>query len=166
MVELNAEVPEGDLGKVHVGDPAEVSLPGGQVVTGVVRLISPEVDQQTRLGHVRITLPVRADLRPGGYGKASFTRSGRSATVIPESALRFDADGASVMTLGPHDQVHRIPVRTGEHANGLVELLSGPSPGALVLLGGGAFVLDGDTVQAVRAEPSQLSTSAVGSSAG
>ena len=70
--------------------------------------------------------------------------------MIPESALRFDADGASVMTLEAGDRVRRIPVRTGQHANGMVQLLSGPQPGTLVLLGGGAFVLDGDTVRPVR----------------
>ncbi|WP_174299298.1 efflux RND transporter periplasmic adaptor subunit [Caulobacter sp. S45] len=153
VVELNAEVSEADLAGIHPGDHATVTLPDNASVDGVVRVVSPEVDAQTKLGHVRVTLPVRADLRPGGYGRATFTSSGRSATVIPESALRFDADGASVMTLGSGDVVRRIPVRTGAHAGGLVELLSGPQPGQMVLLGGGAFVLDGDKVNPVRTDP-------------
>ncbi len=165
VIELNAEVSEGDLPGIHPGDQVSVTLPDNSTVTGVVRVVSPEVDAQTKLGHVRVTLPVDANLRPGGYGRATFLHSGHSVTVIPESALRFDADGASVMTLGPGDKVHRIPVRTGQHANGLVELLSGPPPGAMVLLGGGAFVLDGDTVHPVRADPSQTSQSAAGSPA-
>ena len=151
VMELNAEVSEAALAGIHPGDHVSVTLPDNSTVVGVVRVVSPEVDAQTKLGHVRVTLPRRPDLRPGGYGRASFSASGSRATVIPESALRFDADGASVMTLGPGDRVHRIPVRTGEHADGLVELLSGPRPGELVLLGGGAFVLDGDTVHPVRA---------------
>ncbi len=160
VVELNAEVSEGDLAGIHPGDHAVVTLPDNSTVDGVVRVISPEVDATTKLGHVRITLPSRADLRPGGYGKATFTTSGRNAVVIPESALRFDADGASVMTLGAGNRVHRVGVRTGARANGMVELLSGPAPGATVLLGGGAFVLDGDTVRPVHAAAADQGVSA------
>ncbi len=152
VVELNAEVSEADLAGIHPGDRVSVTLPDNATVGGVVRVISPEVDAQTKLGHVRVTLPVRPDLRIGGYGRATFSNSGRSATVIPESALRFDADGASVMTLGADDQVHRVAVHTGAHAGGMVELLSGPRPGVMVLLGGGAFVLDGDKVRPVRTD--------------
>jgi HlyD family secretion protein len=155
VVELNAEVAEGDLAGIRPGDHASVTLPDNSTVDGVVRVVSPEVDSTTKLGHVRITLPVRADLRPGGYGRASFAGSGRNATVVPESAVRFDADGASVLVLGQGDRVHRVPVRTGERAHGLVELVSGPQVGQLVLLGGGAFVLDGDTIHPIRSETPQ-----------
>jgi HlyD family secretion protein len=155
VVELNAEVAEGDLAGIRPGDHASVTLPDNSTVDGVVRVVSPEVDATTKLGHVRITLPVRADLRPGGYGRASFAGSGRSAVVAPESAIRFDADGASVLVLGSGDRVHRVPVKTGARAHGLVEILSGPRVGELVLLGGGAFVLDGDTVHPVRSDTPQ-----------
>ncbi len=151
IVELNAEVPEGDLGGVHAGDRADVKLPSGATVTGVVRLISPEVDANTKLGRIRVTLPVRSDLRPGGFARATFAGAVHPAVVAPESAVRFDADGASVMVLGAQNRVRRTPVRTGLRQGGLVELLSGPAPGARVLLGGGAFVLDGDVVRPVEA---------------
>ena len=98
-------------------------------------------------------MPLRDDLRPGGYGKVVFGSSGRSAIVVPESALRFDADGASVMTLGPGNKAHRVPVTTGARAGGMVEILNGPPPGKLVLLGGGAFVLDGDDIRPERVDP-------------
>ena len=159
VVELNAEVPEGDLGGVHAGDRADVRLPSGGSVAGVVRLVSPEVDATTKLGRVRVTLPVRADLRPGGFARATFAGAVHPATVAPESAVRFDADGASVMVLGAGDHVRRTPVRTGLRQGGLVELLSGPPPGARVLMGGGAFVLDGDLVRPVDA-PQQPGTPA------
>ena len=147
IVELNAEVPEGDLGNLHAGDGASVRLPGGEEIHGVVRLVSPEVDQQTRLGRVRVTLPVRPDLRPGGFARVTFEGAVHPAVVAPESAVRFDADGASVMVLGAENKVKRTPVRTGLRQGGFVELLSGPAVGSRVLLGGGAFVLDGDTVK-------------------
>lgn len=150
VIELNAEVPEADLAGIHPGDPAAVELPDGSHVEGRVRLISPEVDQQTKLGHVRVTLPVRTGLRPGGYGRATFSQSRRPAPVVPDSAVRYDADGASVLALDAQNRARRVGVKTGARASGQVELIDGPPPGTRVLLGGGAFVLDGDVVRPVE----------------
>lgn len=151
VVELNAEIPEADLARVQAGDHAQVTLPGGGVVDGVVRLVSPEVDTNSKLGHARVALPVRPDLRPGGYGRATFSDASRPAIVAPESAVRFDADGASVLVLQPDDRVRRVLVKTGARSAGYVELVQGPPAGSKVLLGGGAFVLDGDRVRPVEA---------------
>jgi HlyD family secretion protein len=164
VLELNAETPESELGRLHPGDAAEVTLPDGAVVTGHIRVVSPEVDAQTKLAGVRITLPVRPDLRSGGYGRANFVDSAHPGMVAPENAVRFDADGASVLVLQPDDRVRRVPVHTGVRSHGEVELLDGPAPGDKVLLGGGAFVLDGDKVHPVKARPDAPTPSAGGAS--
>jgi HlyD family secretion protein len=61
----------------------------------------------------------------------------------------------SVVTLTSGNRARRVPVRTGRRAGGWVELLSGPGPGTVVLLGGGAFVLDGEQVRPTAARPAQ-----------
>jgi HlyD family secretion protein len=151
LVELDAEIPEAGLANIKLGDRAEVELPSGARVSGVVRLISPRVDQQTKLGRARIALPVRADLRPGGYGRVIFSQASRPVPTVPESALRFDSNGASVMTVGADGRVRRLGVKTGQRSGGYVELVQGPPPGTRVALGGSAFVNDGDKVQTVDA---------------
>jgi HlyD family secretion protein len=152
LVEHDAEVPEPQLALIHVGDSATVQLPSGARVTGTVRIVSPRVDPQTKLGRVRVLLPVRADLRPGGFARASFSQVGRPVTAVPEAAIRYDADGASVMVVQPDNKVKRTAIRTGERAGGFVELTQGPAPGSTVTLGGSAFVLDGDRIRPVAAQ--------------
>jgi len=151
LVELNAEVAEADLARVKPGDRATVELPSGAQVQGVVRLVSPQVDATTKLGHARILLPLRPDLRPGGYGRAVFASAVHQAPAAPEAAIRYDADGASVMVVGADDRVSKVAVRTGSRSNGYVELLQGPPPGSRVALGGSSFVLQGDKVHPVPA---------------
>src|SRR5579872_6198758 len=90
LVELAAQVAEGDMAGIHVGDAVEVKLPDGTSVVGSVRLVEPSVDPQTKLGKVHVLLPVRADLRPGGYGRAIFTGLMRTVPVAPEAAIRYD----------------------------------------------------------------------------
>jgi HlyD family secretion protein len=149
LVELDAQVAEGDMAGIHVGDAVEVKLPDGSSVVGSVRLVEPSVDPQTKLGKVHVRLPVQSNLRPGGYGRAIFTGLVRSVPVAPEAAIRYDADGASVMQVAADNHVHQVPVRTGEHEGGYVEILAGPPTGARVLLGGSSFVLPGDLVRPI-----------------
>ena len=150
LVELEAQVDEGSMGGIRVGDAVQVALPSGALITGHVRLIDPNVDAQTKLGKVRVALPVRPDLRPGGFGRAVFVGLKRTVPAAPETAIRYDANGASVMVVGSDNRVSQVPVRTGDHAGGYAELLQGPPPGSRVLMGAAAFVLPGDAVNPVE----------------
>jgi HlyD family secretion protein len=146
LVELSADTPEAALGDLRVGDPVQVTLADGATLEGQVRLIQPSVDSTTKLGKVLIRLPVRDDLRPGGFARATFAGVSRQAPAAPETAIRYDADGASVMVVGADDRVAEVPVKTGAHAGGYVELLQGPPVGARVLQAAASFVLPGDTI--------------------
>ena len=95
-------------------------------------------------------LPVRPDLRPGGFGRAVFTGLSRTVTAVPEGAIRYDADGASVMVVGADNRVRQVAAKTGQHAGGYVELVQGPPAGSRVLLGASTFVLPGDVVRPVQ----------------
>jgi HlyD family secretion protein len=147
LVELDAEVNEADLTGVRAGQSAQVSLPGGQSISGVVRLVSPRVDSSTRLGKVRVRLPVRPDLRPGGFGRATFGASGAPVVAVPESAIRYEADGLSVMTVDSQNRAHQVAVKIGQKGGGWAQLVQGPPAGSRVVLGGASFVTDGDTIR-------------------
>jgi HlyD family secretion protein len=147
QIELNADLAEADFDKMRPGLKAKVTLADDQVVDGVVRLVSPRVDATTRLGKVRITLPVRPDIRSGGFARASFIDLSRDVATVPETAVRYDASGASVMVVGSDGRVSQQPVRTGERGGGYVELLSGPPPGSVVVAKAGAQLLAGDLVK-------------------
>jgi HlyD family secretion protein len=150
QVELEANVPEADLGKIRVGEAAQAVLPNGSAVWGKVRLVSPAIDPATKLGKVRILLPVRADLRPGGYARAVFSGAARAVMAVPEQAIAYSATGPTVMTVDNTNHAHLVQVKTGQHGGGYVELLQGPPEGSRVLLGGAAFVLEGDKVKPVE----------------
>jgi HlyD family secretion protein len=150
QIELQAQLSEDDLARVRPGQHAQVTLPSGAVVTGSVRLISPQIDPQTKLGYVRLALPVRDDIRAGGYGRAVFTDAAGKALAVPETAVRYDANGASVMVLQTNNRVKQVAVRTGMRGSGLVQLTAGPPSGARVVASAASFLLDGDLVRPVE----------------
>lgn len=147
QVELAAELGESDLARVRVGQTATVTLPSGQTAQGRIRLISPQIDAQTKLGVVRILLPVRSDIRAGGFGRAVFSDAGGQALAVPESAVRYDADGASVMTVAANNRVKRVGIQTGPRGGGYVQLVRGPPAGTRIVQNAAAFLLDNDLVR-------------------
>lgn len=146
LVELDAEVPEQSLGLIRIGEPATVTLPTGARATGHVRLISAEVDAQTRLGRARILLPARTDLRVGGFAQAVLQASAVPVNAIREGAISYSADGPTVTVIGKDNRVSEREVKLGRRGGGYVELVEGPSRGTRLLLGAQGFVLDGDKV--------------------
>jgi HlyD family secretion protein len=149
QVELQAQMSETDLAKIHTGMAAQVTLPGGGVAQGVVRLMSPQVDAQTKLGFVRVRLPVRPDIRAGGFARAVFADASSVAPAVPETAVRYDADGASVMVVGADKRVRRVLIQAGARGSGLVQLVKGPPVGTTVVANAAALMLDGDLVRPV-----------------
>ena len=79
---------------------------------------------------------------------------------MPEAALRYDADGVSVMMVGPGDKVAKQIVRVGRRGGGFVELTQGPPAGSRVLLGAASFVLEGDVVKPVLTKPTAAAPAA------
>jgi HlyD family secretion protein len=163
-IELAAQLSESDLAKVRPGQHAEVTLPSGMTVAGTVRLVSPQVDPQTKLGVVRVRLPVEREIRAGGFGRAVFTDVTGMVQAVPETSVRYDADGAAVMVVGGDNRVHRALVQTGQRGGGLVQLIKGPAAGTRIVQNAAAFLLDGDLIKpsdvavAVAAPPAPAAT--------
>jgi RND family efflux transporter MFP subunit len=147
-VELDAEVLETELGKIAMGQKAYVNVAGNGEVTGKVRLVSPEVDQATRLGRVRIFLGDDPKLHIGSFARGTIATARGRALAVPASAVVFDADGTFVQVV-VDGHVARRNIETGLQANGLVEARSGLAEGDVVVARAGTFLSEGDAVRTV-----------------
>ncbi|WP_417807216.1 efflux RND transporter periplasmic adaptor subunit [Thioclava sp.] len=147
-LEVEAEVIETDLGQVTVGDSTELSVAGVGEVGGTVRLISPTVDPQTRLGTIRIGVPLQDSLRSGLFSSGWVTTQHHDGVTVPVTAVLTDADGTYVQLLDK-DVITRRPVVTGLIWQNRREILSGLSAGDAVVAKAGAFFGNGDHVTPV-----------------
>ncbi|HEY6131829.1 MAG TPA: efflux RND transporter periplasmic adaptor subunit [Halioglobus sp.] len=158
LVELDAEVPEDGLARIVPGDSATVSIPSGESMPGTVRLISPRVDPQTKLGRVRVSLAPNPQLRVGGYARVAFNRVAVPVPAVEERAVQWEADGPQLIVIDDENRARPLSVRTGPRDAGYVAIEQGPPVGTRVALGSGVTLLEGDLVKAV--EPAQHSTAA------
>lgn len=149
LIELDAEVPEDAIARLSPGELASVTLPSGHTLDGTVRRISPRVDSQTKLGRVRVQLPVDAALRSGGFASVVFRRAATPVPAVIEKAVQFEASGPLLVVISADNHARRVPIKTGARADGFVAIEQGPPVGARVALGGGSFLLDGDLVNTV-----------------
>ncbi len=154
-VELEGEVPEGELGKLRPGQGAVVASAASPATPGRVRLVAPEVNRTTRLGRVRIAIDAvgkgqGAPLGIGGFARAVVEVARHEGVLVPLSAVQFDTDGPHVQVV--HDgKVETRKVSVGLRAERLAEIGAGLAEGEEVVSLAGTFVRGGDRVSAIRA---------------
>ena len=149
-IELEADVPELLLAKLHPGQPVAIDTASGPC-SGAVRLVSPEVNRLTRLGRVRVAIDSGDQpLVIGSFARGSVETARRDGVLAPLSAVLFQPGGAVVQVV--HDGlVETRPVQIGLRHAGQVELRSGLAPGEDIVAVSGTFVRGGDHVIAVPA---------------
>jgi HlyD family secretion protein len=148
VVEMEAEVIETALSAIIVGNSAEMEIAGLKPMTGRVRLISPTVDDRTRLAKVRIRFPAATRLRPGLSAHGWSLVSERNVTTVPISAITTK-DNQEYVSLVIDGVVEKRQVTAGAVSDdGRREIISGLNDGDVVIAKAGAFFSDGDKVTA------------------
>ncbi|MCE7029720.1 efflux RND transporter periplasmic adaptor subunit [Jiella avicenniae] len=151
LIELEASVSETVLARLDDGQPVKVHLAGRrEPVTGTIRLISPRVDQATRLGTVDIALPKDADgLHSGAFARGVIEVARHDGVLVPRTAVVFEGEDAVVQVV-ENGVVKRREVDLGLTTADTVEIREGVSAGETVVATAGAFVRDGDSVTPVK----------------
>lgn len=148
--ELGATVAETVLSRIEPGMPAAISFAGAQeAVTGTVRRISPEVDQRSRLGSIRIALAEESHAKAGSFARGEVEIVHRVGLAVPASAIVFRGKDA-FLQLVDAGRVKTVPVKLGARAGTDVEIIEGLAEGQEVVSRAGTFVADGDVVTPVR----------------
>lgn len=148
-LELRAQVPELELNKLRPGMSVAItnSASGTAVVKATVREISPTIDQDTRLGTVRIDVPGSAGFKPGNFVRGQINFGNGLALTIPSQAVLTKNDESFAFVLTPENQAQSRIVKTGNRDSNLVEIVDGLSRSDTVVVKGAGFVKDGDYVR-------------------
>jgi RND family efflux transporter MFP subunit len=150
-MEMLAQVSEAQLARISQGVRAEVMLAGSdKSFTGEVWQLSPTVDQNTRQGTARIALGFSPALRPGGFATARIEGGSMTATILPESAVLADDEGAFVYVVGEDNKTERRSVTIGRATEKGIAISEGLSGNEMVVESAGGFLNPGETVNPRR----------------
>jgi len=150
-LELDAQVPETELPLVRAGMPAAIVGDQGAETSGRVRIVTSEVDPQTRLGIARVALVTNSGLRPGMFARARIDVGQAPALTVPSDAVVFREGRAGVYVIGPNAAVRFAPVQTGDRSGNRVAVTSGLTSGQQVVVQGAGFLGEGDQVSITTA---------------
>jgi multidrug efflux pump subunit AcrA (membrane-fusion protein) len=152
-----AHISQSDAAALHVGDEAEINLPGSDApVKARVSLISPALDAGSST--IEVWFEVQkppASLRPGMTVRVEATaKSEKDVLVIPAAALLKNSDGADyVLLAGSDDHAHQQLVKTGVRGADTIEITDGLKEGDSVITEGGYGVPDKTEIKVEQAPP-------------
>jgi multidrug efflux pump subunit AcrA (membrane-fusion protein) len=146
-VDLDAEVPAVHMMKLNPGATVRISRDNGPDIVGRVRLVSPQIDRTTQLGHVRITLTNNPSLKIGMFAQASIDAKRSCGVAIPRTAI----DHLTVQVV-KGNTVETRRVRVGLVSDTSTEILEGLDVGEIVVADAGSSLHDGDQIKTMFAE--------------
>jgi multidrug efflux pump subunit AcrA (membrane-fusion protein) len=146
-IELDAEVPSIHVLKLNPGATTRISRDGTPDLVGRVRLVSPEINRATQLGHVRISLANNPSLRVGMFARASIDARRSCGIAVPRSAI----DHLTVQVV-KGDTVETRKVKVGLVSDTSTEILEGLDVGEIVVADAGTSLHDGDQIKTTFAE--------------
>ena len=152
-IEWRGEVNADQQTVLRAGQSVRLTLSGGNTVNGKVRLISPTVDNNTRNALVYVDIP-KDSAKPGMYVQGQVDIGQQQGLAVPLSAVTYRDGFAYVFEVGAADargmsRITQRKVKTGRTRGEQIEVLSGIEAESSVVLSGGAFLNDGDTVKIV-----------------
>jgi RND family efflux transporter MFP subunit len=148
-LELDADIPETDLGAVTAGMSAKVYSEKVGEMTGRVRIVTSEVNVSSRLGMARVALSAMGGFRPGMFARATIDAGDQPALVVPSASVLYRENRPGVFVVDAARKVHfrRIAIlaNTGDRI-----AATGLNPGEQVVVEGAGFLGEGDLVRVGR----------------
>lgn len=149
-LELDAQVPETDLPALAAGQSARITSSQATPSVGTIRIVTPEVDPQTRLGLARISLDPSSGLKAGMFARAEISAGTRDATVVPTGAVLYRNNKSGVFVIEADNKVRFVPVTVLMRSDTQTSV-GGLAVGARVAVEGAGFLNEGDAVTVARA---------------
>ncbi|MEA2865184.1 MAG: hypothetical protein QOC84_3140 [Bradyrhizobium sp.] len=146
-IEMDAEVPAFHMLKLNPGATVRISRDNGPDIAGRVRLVSPQIDRNTQLGHVRISLANTTALKVGLFARANIDAKRSCGVAIPRTAI----DHLMVQVV-KGNRVETRRVRVGLASDTSTEILDGLEVGEIVVADAGSSLHDGDQIKTMFAE--------------
>jgi multidrug efflux pump subunit AcrA (membrane-fusion protein) len=146
-IELDAQVPAVHMLKLNPGATVRISRDDTPDLVGRVRLVGPEIDRASQLGHVRISLSGNPSLKVGTFARASIDAKRSCGVAVPRTAI----DHLTVQVV-KGNTVETRNVRVGLVSDTSVEILEGLDVGEIVVADAGSSLHDGDKIKTMFAE--------------
>ena len=149
-MEWRAEVTPSEVGRIRVGQKAQVTAATGLEISGQVRAIAPSANAQTRNILVFVDLPKHNDLKSGTFAKGRFDLGQSDALTVPSESVVVRDGNNYVFVIDDKNKASQRKVQTGRRVGERVEVLEGLKAEESVAVQGAGFLNEADLVKVVQ----------------
>ncbi len=136
--------------KVRLSTPTS-----NKVVESVIRELKPMITESNRSIDVLADVSDEADWQPGASVTGTVVIGEQpSALMVPEQSVVLRPAG-EVVYLVKDGKAHQAIVKTGQHQNGLVEIIEGVSANDTIVMDGAGFLTDQAPIKITTSQPAQ-----------
>lgn len=150
-----AQVYTSQLSEIDKRSEAIVQLPdyNGKEIKGRIEFVNPEINPDTRINLLRVTIPnINHELKPGMPAYVFLKSPQRKTLTLPVDAVIRDGKGATVWVQVKRNTFKSVMVETGLEADDRIEIKSGLNDGDVVVLSG-AYLLNSEYVFKKGSDP-------------
>ena len=148
-----AQVYSSQLSSIDKGGQAIVQFPEGKEVKGKIEFINPEINPDTRINLIRVSIPNPGNqLKPGMQAYVIIKNREHKSLSLPIDAVIRDNKGASVWVQIKGNKFKYKMVEIGSENNDRVEIKSGLKDGDVVVISG-AYLLNSEYIFKIGSNP-------------
>ena len=146
-LKAEANIGENYLGKVKQGNPVTLMFPDmNDSIKTTLTYVSQAVDPISRAVLVQIQLPNNSKLHPNMSCIMKINNyQNPQALIVPVSVIQRTPNG-DIVYVADNGKARSASIKTGQSANGMVEILSGLNAGDQVITTGYEDLSEGDAV--------------------
>ncbi|SFK19512.1 RND family efflux transporter, MFP subunit [Methylocapsa palsarum] len=145
-LELLVGLPRDALPKIKPEQTVRIEMLDSSQTAGTVRIILPEIDPMTQIGHARIQIRGATSARPGAFATASIDLGQSCGASVPLSAVLYGPQGAIVQVVRDN-KIETRRVNVGLFQGLDAQITDGLAAGDVVVVRAGSFLREGDLVR-------------------
>ena len=150
-----AQVYTSQLSEIDRNGKATVQLPdlGGKVIEGSIQFVNPEINPDTRINLVRISIPNPGNqLKPGMQAYVVLKNHQRNSLTLPTDAV-IRGEGMNMVWIQvDKNTFQNVMVETGLESDDRIEIQSGLKEGDVVVING-AYLINSEYIFKKGANP-------------
>lgn len=150
-----AQVYTSQLAELDRNSMATVQLPDldGREVKGKIEFVNPEINPDTRINLIRVSVPNSGNLmKPGMPAYVILKSAQRKTLTVPIDAVIRDGKGATVWVQTAEKTFKSVMVQAGLETDDVIEIRSGLKVGDIVVIAG-AYLLNSEYIFRKGANP-------------
>jgi Cu(I)/Ag(I) efflux system membrane fusion protein len=150
-----AQVYTSQMAEIDRSSTAIVELPdfAGKKITGQIEFVNPEINPDTRINLIRVSIPNNNNLlKPGMSAYVVLKSPQRKTLTMPVDAVIRDGKGATIWVQTSNNTFKSVMVETGLESDDRIEIKSGLHKGDVVVISG-AYLLQSEYIFKKGANP-------------